>query len=93
MDTKTLKREISDKIYSHSSSTSLYRNTYNEFNKTIDPYKMRDENFFLSKPQFALVAKNWNIETNRKTIDKLYDTIKPNATRISYNQLVTKLVN
>ena len=54
---------------------------------------MRDENFFLSKPQFALVAKNWNIETNKKTIDKLYNTIEPNATRISYNQLVTKLVN
>ena len=93
MDIKSLKQEISNKIYSHSSSTSLYRRTYNEFNKTIDPYTIRDENFFLSKPQFAMVAKNWNIETNSKTIDKLYNTIKPNASRISYNQLVTKLVN
>jgi len=93
MDTKTLKREISNKIYSHSTSSSLYRRTYNEFNKTIDPYKIRDENFFLSKPQFALVAKNWNIDTNKKTIDKLYNTIQPNANRISYDKLITKLVN
>ena len=66
---------------------------YNEFNKTIDPYNIRDENFLLSKQQFALMAKNWNIDTTSETIDKLYNTIQPNANRISYNKLITKLVN
>ena len=93
MDIKSLKKEISTKMYLYSRSNSLYRHTYNEFNKTIDPYTIRDDNFLLTKSQFADVAKNWNIKTNNETINNLYDTIEPNVDKISYNQLINKLIN
>ena len=93
MDIKSLKKEISNKMYLYSSSNSLYRKTYSEFNKTMNPNNLRDKNFFISKPQFAMVARNWNVPTNNNTINELYDTIQPNATHLKYNELVTRLLD
>ena len=93
MDIESLKKEISNKMYIHSTSTSLYRKSYNTFNNTIDITIIQDENFLLSRSQFAEVAKRWNIKTNEKTINKLFNIIEPNADKIRYNQLVAELVN
>jgi len=93
MDVQSLKKEMSYKMHLHSTNTSLYRKTYNKFNETIGSHTIRDKHFFLSKPHFAIVAKSWNIETNNNTIDKLYNTIQPSASRVNYNELVKKLVD
>jgi len=90
---KSLKSEISTKIYLHSSSTSLYRNTYKKFNSIVGPKTLPSDNFVLSQSHFATLAKNWNIKTNARTIDKLYNTIEPNAINIRYNTMVSGLIN
>lgn len=93
MDLHTLKKEISDKLHSHSKSTSLYRTAYNEFHKTVPSYTNSDNNFSLSRSQFASVIQNLNIKTDDSTIDQLYRTIDPTNNNISYDEIVTRLVN
>lgn len=93
MDSRKLKQEISDKILARSSSTSLYRKTYNEFNKTIDLFNIRTDNFLLSKQQFKEVVNNLNIIVDDKVVDELYYELEPNKDKINYNKLVTKILD
>lgn len=93
MDSRKLKQEISNKILSRSSSTSLYRKTYNEFNKTIDLFNIRTDNFLLSKQQFKEVVNNLNIIVDDKVVEELYNELEPNKNKINYNKLVTKIVD
>tara|TARA_Y100000768_G_C23954389_1_gene671968 strand:- start:1473 stop:1754 length:282 start_codon:yes stop_codon:yes gene_type:complete len=93
MDSRKLKQEISDKILARSSSTSLYRKTYNEFNKTIDLFNIRTDNFLLSKQQFKEVVNNLNIIVDDKVVEELYYELEPNKDKINYNKLVTKILD